>query len=352
MAFFGLDSVLFFYFSVFSLSGHGQCEEAWHWVPVLLYYQLCLGQLFHEGHRCLHLRTMQTRPVHKAERCWKMSVVTACNLLSPAPGPRCSLSPPSAPAPRLTEKSTSCPLSASSSTPSSVTHSPRPACLEAWLTVSVALCFSSCLSQGVTPPRPLQSPRPSWAYCIYTTTACPGKQQGTSIPPHPTPKTHTHSHALHQKVPPFKTNAIPVGLSCRACYDALCVTATVRSMCFSLMWRNLRIPEQQRESSQQLLLSLQWLPWWALTSPWTLTWVHWAPHMHCSNSYPWCLPPTVPPLLHTPWTAASPGTSLNHSGKTSTLTSFIFPFHFENGSSSIQMYGGPSVKYQILNKTL
>lgn len=60
-------------------------------------------------------------------------------------------------------------------------------------------------------------------------------------------------------------------------------------------------------------LFLQWLLWWALTSPWMLTWVHWAPHMHCSHSYHWCPPPTVLPLLHTPWTAASPGTSAKHS---------------------------------------
>lgn len=68
--------------------------------------------------------------------------------LSLTSGPLCHLSPPMAPAPQLMEKSTSCPLSASSWTLSSVTHSPHPACLGAWLTVSVPLCFSSYLSQG------------------------------------------------------------------------------------------------------------------------------------------------------------------------------------------------------------
>ena len=70
---------------------------------------------------------------------------------------------------------------------------------------------------------------------------------------------------------------------------------------------------------KRLLLSLQWLPWWALTSPWT-TWVHWAPPTPCRLRCPWCPPPTAPPLLPTPWTAASPGTSANHSGHIAFIT--------------------------------
>jgi len=115
--------------------------------------------------------------------------VTTCHFLSPAPEPRCHLSPPTAPAPQLMEKSTSCPLSASSWTPSSATRSPHPACLEASLTVSATLCFSSCLSQALRPqthPHLHQSYRPFWAHSI-------GQHVQAYVPP----TLHANNRKLH-----------------------------------------------------------------------------------------------------------------------------------------------------------
>lgn len=149
-----------------------------------------------------------------------MSWWTTCNLsLSPASGLQCRLSPPTAPALLLTEKSTSCPLSASSWTPSSVTHSPHPACLAAWLTVSVPLCFSSCLSQAVSPTHP-QSPRPSWAYCILIKTASQGRQEGTWTPLSPTV---TESFLLKKRM--WSLWDSPAGpVWCIMCHPSPCVS--------------------------------------------------------------------------------------------------------------------------------
>lgn len=125
-------------------------------------------------------------------------------LLSPTPEPPCHLSPPSAPPRPLPERSTSCPPSASSSTPSSVTRSPRPACLEASLTVSAPPSFSSRLSRVVDAPRSPKCPRVSG---FFVKMAGRGRREGT--------------WTLH-----FPS---PSAASSLTCYDALLVKYRVTS---------------------------------------------------------------------------------------------------------------------------
>lgn len=141
----------------------------------------------------------------KSERWWADERPVTPSL-SPASGLQCRLSPPTAPALLLTEKSTSCPLSASSWTPSSVTHSPHPACLEAWLTVSVPLCFSSCLSQAVSPTHPSHPVPPGLIVYLSRQQVRAGRRGPEHL-----------SAPLWQKASSLKKNVIPVRLSRRTC---------------------------------------------------------------------------------------------------------------------------------------
>ena len=196
-----MTSALFFYFSKMSWRGwntlSGSRTDIWYNIVLSELLSIKFGPFI----------TVLNPITNQASVCgWALLRDDDGNGLSPplsCPGTRCSLSPPTAPAPRLTEKSTSCPLSASSSTRSSVTHSPRPACLEAWLTVSVALCSSSCLSQAVPPPPPPPSPAVVLSLLgslyLYKDSVSRQSRRGLEYTP---PPSNTSTHTPLERFPP------------------------------------------------------------------------------------------------------------------------------------------------------